>query len=62
MPVGRYGRPRLRRAEACALPGHAGAERLLTMGQLNRPLTYVVTVMAGYLSAYSADVERSGLL
>ena len=31
------------------------------MGQLNRLLTWVVTVMAGYLGTYSAYVEWSGL-
>jgi hypothetical protein len=34
---------------------------LLTMGHLNRLLTCIVTVMAGYLGTYSAYVERSGL-
>jgi hypothetical protein len=31
------------------------------MGQLNRKLTCVVAVMAGYLGMYSAYVERSGI-
>ena len=31
------------------------------MGHFNLPLACIVTVMAGYLGAYSAYVERSGL-
>jgi hypothetical protein len=31
------------------------------MGQLNLPLTCVVTVIMGYLGTYSAYVEPSGL-
>ena len=31
------------------------------MGQLNRLLTCIVTVMAAYLGTYWAYVERSGL-
>jgi hypothetical protein len=37
------------------------AELLLTMGQLNRLLTCVVTAMTGYLGAYSAHAELGGL-
>jgi hypothetical protein len=36
-------------------------ELLLTVGQLNLPLTCVVTVIMGYLGTYSAYVEPSGL-
>jgi hypothetical protein len=34
---------------------------LLTMGQLNRLLTCIVTALVGYLGTYSAYVEPSGL-
>lgn len=45
----------------CRISRSVPVELLLTMGQLNRVLTCVVAVMAGYLGTYSAYVERSGL-
>ena len=45
----------------CRLSHRAIVVLLLTMGILNRLLTCIVTVTAGYLGTYSTYVERSGL-
>jgi hypothetical protein len=48
------------RAE-CPIRRCLGHPTIVTIGPLNRPLTCIVTVTAGYLGTYSAYVEQSGL-
>jgi hypothetical protein len=45
----------------CTEPHHRTilGGRLFTMGQLNHPLTWTVTVRSGYLDTYSAYVAQS---